>query len=196
MNALTIRPLVEEDRPLLHEIRSNLETWLAARGYEDHSDPHWSTKAHAAIDLFHDQRRFIGLVDQGETVAVGALGGPDMNFWTADDDLHSAWYIARVMVVRHGSDYGAQLIEIVAMMAAAAGRRYLRLDCMRENTRLHEYYLRRGFRLVRIAHHPDRESGALFERDVTNLLPATTWDGLPLRPNAALIGTQGNKADG
>lgn len=184
MSALTIRPLTEDDRPLLHEVRSNLEVWLAERGYEDHSDPYWSKKAHAAIDRFHDERRFIGLVDQGETVAVGALAGPDMNFWTSDDELHSAWYIARVMVVHHGRDYGAQLIEIVAMMAAATGRQLLRLDCMRENTRLHDYYLHRGFRLVRIVEHPDRESGALFERPLAGLLPATTWDGLPLQPPA------------
>lgn len=176
MNALTIRPLIEDDRPLLHQLRTDLEKWLGERGYEDHSDPYWSRKAHEAIDRWHDQRRFLGLVDDGEVVAVGAIAGPDRDFWTEDDDLHAAWYIARVMVAHHGHDYGAQLVEVVAMMAAAAGRRFLRLDCMRENTRLHDYYRARGFRLVRLVDHPDRESGALFERPVSDLLPPTDWD--------------------
>ncbi len=64
---------------------------------------------------------------------------------------------------------------MVSIAAAAYGRRSLRLDCMRDNTRLHDYYRKLGFTLVRMVEHPTRKSGALFQQPVDNLLPPP-WD--------------------
>lgn len=175
MSTLRLRICDDADRPLLHALRNHVEHWLAEHGRESHQDPHWSKRAHTAIDAFLDQRRFVALCDEHWPLAVGALAPPDRDFWTEDDDLHSAWYIARMMTAHHGAGYGSQLLEMIAVAAAANGRRVLRLDCMRENTSLHNYYRAQGFQLVRIVEHPDRESGALFARPVIDTLPPP-WD--------------------
>lgn len=98
-----------------------------------------------------------------------------MDFWTDDDDLGSAWYVARMMTADHGRGHGSALIEALSIAAAADGRRYLRLDCMRRNQQLHAYYQRLGFQPVRMVERPDRESGALFQRPVSGILPKP-WD--------------------
>ena len=64
-----------------------------------------------------------------------------------------------------GRGVGAWLLDEAAREAARRGKRLLRLDAWTSNTRLHDYYRRQGFRLVRIA--GDRGSGALFERAVS-----------------------------
>jgi GNAT superfamily N-acetyltransferase len=60
---------------------------------------------------------------------------------------------------------GAWLLDEAAREAARRGKRLLRLDAWTNNTRLHDYYRRQGFRVVRNA--GDRGSGALFERAVS-----------------------------
>lgn len=184
MSTLTFRRCDEGDRDHLHALRSHVERWLAVRGFEQQGDEHWSARAHLAIDRLLDGGRFVALCRDDWPVVVAALTRPDMDFWTEDDDLGSAWYIARLMTADHGSGYGTQLIETLAVAAAAAGRRYLRLDCMRENTALHRYYRTIGFDQVRIVEHPERESGALFQRPLAGLFPQP-WDSasLAIRPD-------------
>ncbi|MEU0536367.1 GNAT family N-acetyltransferase [Amycolatopsis tolypomycina] len=63
-----------------------------------------------------------------------------------------------------GLGVGAWLIREAADEAARRGKRSLRLDAWTTNTRLHDYYRRQGFRLVRI---DGGNSGALFERLVS-----------------------------
>jgi ribosomal protein S18 acetylase RimI-like enzyme len=179
MSALKFRRCNDGDRDQLHALRSHAEAWLAKRGFEQQGDEHWSSRAHLAIDRLLDTGRFVALCDDDWPLVVAALSRPDMDFWTADDDLSSAWYLARMMSADHGHGYGALLVETLAVAAAANGRTSLRLDCMRENTGLHGYYRRLGFQPVRVVEHPERESGALFERPVNGLIPSP-WDS-PLR---------------
>lgn len=175
MSRYTLRQCGDADRTTLHDLRDETEAWLSVRGWSEQAGAHWSERAHAAIDRLLDGGRYVALCVDDVPAVFGALGGPDLDFWTDDDDLGSAWYIARVMGVGHGNGYGALFIDMIAAAAAGAGRRSLRLDCMRENTRLHDYYRSQGFELVRIVEHPQRKSGALFERRVDGLLPEP-WD--------------------
>ncbi|WP_166845113.1 GNAT family N-acetyltransferase [Isoptericola sp. BMS4] len=175
MSRYTLRRCTDADRKTLHDLRNETEAWLSARGLEEQAGAHWSGRAHAAIDRYLDDGRFVALCVDGAPVVVGALSGPDLDFWTDDDDLGAAWYIARVMTADHGNGYGALFLEMIAAAAAANGRRALRLDCMRDNTRLHDYYRAQGFGLVRVVQRPWRKSGALFERSLDRLMPAP-WD--------------------
>jgi ribosomal protein S18 acetylase RimI-like enzyme len=156
-------------------MRDHVEGWLTDRGMGEQASPHWSGRAHEAIDRLLDQGRFVGLYLDDKPMIVAALAGPDMDFWTEHDDLHSAWYIARMMTASHGQGLGRQLVQLIGVAAAANGRRFLRLDCMRDNFALHDYYRHLGFTLVRMVEHPTRRSGALFQQPVGNLLPAP-WD--------------------
>ena len=157
-----LRTCDDNDRALLHELRTASEKWLAEKGLDQYQG-HWSERAHANIDQLLDDRRFVALCDgNDEVLAVAALVGPDLDFWTEEDDLHSAWYVARLMVARHGEGAGARLLDALALAAALDGRQYLRLDCWRRNTGLHNFYEQQGFQFVRVEMLKSRESGALF----------------------------------
>lgn len=51
-----------------------------------------------------------------------------------------------------------------AHRARQADKSWLRLDAWKSNTALHQYYLDRGFTLVRIDDNPADPSGAYFQR--------------------------------
>lgn len=158
--------LSAEHRPLLHDLRSQAEAWLAGKDLEQYNGV-LAPKARAHIDSLLDQGEFFGLVRDGQVRAVGALTGPDMDFWTPEEAATPAAYLARFMVADHGKQYGEVLLEaLVQHLRTTTEIRLLRLDCWRTNTGLQRYYLRNGFRHIRTVEVPGRMSGALFERAI------------------------------
>ena len=101
MSRYTLGRCTDADRKTLHDLRDETEAWLSARGLEEQGGTHWSSRAHAAIDRYLDDGRFVALCVDSAPVVVGALSAPDLDFWTDADDLRSAWYIARVMTSDH-----------------------------------------------------------------------------------------------
>ncbi|WP_328443159.1 GNAT family N-acetyltransferase [Amycolatopsis sp. NBC_00438] len=93
---------------------------------------------------------------------------PPEGFWLAEDDPSAALYLSHLAVDRRfaGRGVGTWLLDEAEREAVRRGKVWLRLDAWKTNTRLHAYYLRHGFRPVRIADVPGRGSGALFQRPV------------------------------
>lgn len=89
---------------------------------------------------------------------------PDRELW--GDPPEDAGYVGRLAVDRDHADQdiGGQLLEHAGKLIAAAGRRWLRLDCAKHSTRLHEYYRAQRFNHLQTIDLSHRESGAFFER--------------------------------
>jgi GNAT superfamily N-acetyltransferase len=103
----------------------------------------------------------------GEPVAtVAVTPDGDTDFWTPAELLEPAWYVSKLAVSREhaGHDLGGWVLRKVTDQAAAAGMRWVRLDAWLTNTRLHQWYLARGWTQVRLEPVRDRRSGALFQR--------------------------------
>lgn len=169
-----IRPAAAADIEPMVALRAEAETWMNEAGIKQ-----W-------VPLHHDHSR--GLLEDavaaggawvvtdgpgGPVVATATLKGPDLDYWTEEDGLEDAVYIYKIIVSRtHGGrDLGGAILDWASRRAAAEGRKWLRLDCRRDNTGLHDYYLRHDFELVRIMDEPlrptplPRYTGALFQRE-------------------------------
>ena len=94
----------------------------------------------------------------------------DPEFWRPDDQPETALYVHRMVVDRSasGANVGGKLLDWANGIAAARGRRWLRLDAWRTNLQLHAYYERQGFNVVRMVDLNHRGSGALFQRSVSS----------------------------
>ena len=84
--------------------------------------------------------------------------------------MYTSWVIdgrawPRMSAIR-GANVGAALIDWAARRAQSDGRKWIRLDAWRSNRGLWQYYLDRGFDLVRVVDDPSG-SGACFQRDAT-----------------------------
>jgi ribosomal protein S18 acetylase RimI-like enzyme len=120
--------------------------------------------------------RIIPLIERGDMYLLDGEGGPiatvaldghaDPEFWTAQDDPGSALYVHKLAVARghSGRGLGEALLDWAGLRAVAAGRRWLRLDCAKENRRLQDYYRGQRFTHLRTVDLPHRASGALFQR--------------------------------
>lgn len=109
----------------------------------------------------------------GEPVAtVVVTHWPDLDFahhWPCGhSELFNARYLCRMAVARSvaGQGVGAAVVDFADWLARCAGVAYLRLDCSKTNTRLHDHYRSLGFEHVATAELGHRLSGALFERPV------------------------------
>jgi GNAT superfamily N-acetyltransferase len=171
-----LRTADAEDLEYILGLREHVERWLAEEGEEQYQKAHFARSSRKHIHQLVQDGRFVILEDETENrLAVGALVPPDLDFWTETDELHTAWYVGRLMTNHHGRDYGGQLLDLLAQAAAHDGRKYLRLDCWRTNTGLHAYYRNHGFQHIRTVDAAHRLSGALFQREVPHQLPSA-WD--------------------
>jgi ribosomal protein S18 acetylase RimI-like enzyme len=101
----------------------------------------------------------------GEPAATVTLLWDDPFFWGAQPP--DAAYVHKLAIRRvfAGRGLGEAIVEWADRQAAAAGRRYLRLDCMRDNDRIRSYYERLGFEHRGDRDHP-RFAAALYERRI------------------------------
>lgn len=145
-------------------LRRYAEQWLADAGITQ-----WTSSEKGDRQIrqhFENSRSFIVEDETGTTVASFALGTGDTDFWTARELAVPASYLYKFILgpAVRGTGLGDVLLDWACYQAELIGGLYLRLDCHRSNTGLHEYYRRRGFYPVDNREAAGRDSGALFER--------------------------------
>lgn len=167
-------PLIElttaAHRQLVHQLRTEAETWLAGKGldqYQPATPGAASYRAHQDITAAFDRGDFLGLQLAGDLVAVGTLTTTaDPAFWSPAELADPHGYVGRLMVIEHGRGYGAAMLAAIVTRETRRGARWLRLDCWRSNDQLHAYYRRQGFTQLDTRTAPGRMSGARFQRDL------------------------------
>jgi GNAT superfamily N-acetyltransferase len=87
-------------------------------------------------------------------------------YWDLSDGPDNALYVHRMVVEAdaRGGELGSALLDWAARRARQAGKSWLRLDAWKSNPALHQYYLDRGFALVRIDDNPADPTGVCFQR--------------------------------
>ena len=134
-------PATPDDLDDVLDLLAEAASWLRARGIEQ-----WPTcfpREQIAESIARGETH---VVREGATaVATLALQWEDPFFW--GERPPDAGYVHRVAVRRAfaGRGLGVQLLDWADQQIAARGRRYLRLDCMAENTGLCAYYEGLGF---------------------------------------------------
>jgi GNAT superfamily N-acetyltransferase len=140
------------------------QAWLADQGSDQWQYP---VRIHTIEETVEAGECWLIENDSGKDIATVTVDErPDPALWTPQDSPESAVYVHRLVVGQssRGNDLGSAILDWVARSAQARGKQWVRLDAWTTNTRLHDYYLKRGFRRVRIVRDPDEVSGALFQR--------------------------------
>ena len=115
--------------------------WVGERGYEQWPLPFPHAELAAAIER---GEVYVAELD-GEPVATVTLLWDDPQYWphAAPD----AAYVHKLAVSRAcaGRRVGEAIVEWADRTAAAAGREFLHLDCLRDNPGIRAYYEGLGF---------------------------------------------------
>ncbi|URN01974.1 GNAT family N-acetyltransferase [Actinomadura madurae] len=119
--------------------------------------------------LLFDGERAIG------TVSIRLIGHEEL--WTPEECRTEAVYLHRLVIDRDhaGRGLGAELIDWAGRKGASQQKNaeLIRIDVWTDNTELHAYYRRLGFRDVAIRQTSDNApSGALFEKPLPPPAPA------------------------
>jgi ribosomal protein S18 acetylase RimI-like enzyme len=161
---LLIRPAHREDLPAIARLLDQAGAWMRSQGITDQWPMRFPLSDLAQrvdrgeLHIAYDNARPVG------TFALDHHADPE--FWHDDPDGSRAGYLHRLAVANshRGQGIGSQLLDDAAELVAHSGRRWLRLDCAKNNSRLHEYYRRLGFMHVQTVDLPHRRSGTLFQR--------------------------------
>ena len=135
--------------------------WVGERGYEQWPLPFPRDELEAAVER---GEVYVAEVDR-EVVATVTLLWDDPMYW--GDRPPDAAYVHKLAVRRAcaGRQIGSAIVEWADMTAAAAGRAFLRLDCLADNPGIRSYYEQLGFE-----HHGDlvvnNRNVSIYERPV------------------------------
>ncbi|MET8146355.1 GNAT family N-acetyltransferase [Sphaerisporangium sp. NPDC005288] len=176
-------------------LRIESERWLHAAGVRQWTD------RERGIRIIRDRiaagGTYLVVDDDRAVVASLTLDHPDLDFWTKDDEPDAALYLYKFMITGRyrGTGLGDELLDWACAQAQSQGKRWVRLDCWRDNLDLQQYYLDRGFAHVRTMVVEGRDSGALFQRPATLRLAKSRYfsavvveAGVSL-PRSARLGT-------
>lgn len=156
MTSIVIRQATGEDTRALVEILTEAANWVEQMDgtimwVEGELEEH-RVRAEAEAGMF--------VVAEAEGIVVGAIRFQldDRLFWPDLDGRDSA-FVHRLAVRRShaGQGISTALVQWTVDRARSLGKRYLRLDCDADRTRLREVYERFGFRL-----HSYRQVGAYY----------------------------------
>lgn len=127
------------DADLVTGILEEAARWLAGRGIDQ-----WPVSGFAprVVDGFARGDCYLAW-DEGRAVGTLSLEGSDETFWGAQPP--DALYLHRLAVRRSHPGLGRWLVEWAEEAARAAGKTFLRLDCMAANRGLRGFYEAAGF---------------------------------------------------
>lgn len=164
MTTYQVRVAGDQDIDAVVALRRHAEDWLRDAGIEQ-----WTKSEYGARVIqgwIGAGSTFVISTDDGEIIGSLSLDAGDPDFWTDDELKAPALYLYKFIIRsdHRGNGLGDVLLDWACWRTELAGYLWLRLDCWRDNTGLHRYYLDRGFQYLTTRTHPVRKSGALFER--------------------------------
>jgi GNAT superfamily N-acetyltransferase len=158
---VNIRRCQARDVAVVAALLDEATVWVGERGYEQWPLPFPHDEVEAAIER---GEVYVAELD-GDTVATVTLVWDDPMYW--GERPPDAAYVHKLAVRRAcaGQRIGGAIVEWADATAAAAGREFLRLDCLRDNPGIRAYYQDLGFK-----HRGDLVVGArnmsIYERPV------------------------------
>lgn len=143
---LRFRLAGENDAAALVRLRDDAARWMLARGVTGQWRPGQLGEEHF--------RRVMARGEVWLAEAEGRVAGA-YELWWDDEDAWGpqppvAGYVHRLMVDRAHArpGTGRLLLRAAERRVAAAGRAWVRLDCLAANPRLNSYYLNAGYQVV------------------------------------------------
>jgi GNAT superfamily N-acetyltransferase len=138
---VNVRAAAVSEAELVADLIDKATLWVQELGFPQWPLPFPRREIAAAIER---TEVYVAEMD-GEAVGTITILLDDPVFW--GERPPDALYVHKLAVRRDraGRGIGAALVEWAATRARAAGRSYLRLDCLRDDPGIRAYYERLGF---------------------------------------------------
>jgi GNAT superfamily N-acetyltransferase len=138
---VNVRRCQAQDVAVVAGLLDEATVWVGERGYEQWPLPFPRDELEAAVER---GEVYVAEVD-GEVVATVTVLWSDPMYW--GERPPDAAYVHKLAVRRAcaGRRIGSAIVEWADATAAAAGRMFLRLDCLAGNPGIRAYYEQLGF---------------------------------------------------
>jgi ribosomal protein S18 acetylase RimI-like enzyme len=147
---ITIRPARGRDLPDILHLRDNAAVWLEKQGTDQWQEPWPSAWDQSRRIRWAIRERATWMLNDGATsVGTVTLFDEDLaGLWDGQEgNLDSALYLQRLIIHRDyaGRRLGEQVLDWAEQVAAARGRKWVRIDVWHNNLALQKYYTDRNF---------------------------------------------------
>lgn len=174
-----VRRTLPEDGPAVETLRADAESRpeLVACGQWQYAGQRWEAGRTKRLERVRSGGMWIVETRSGVPLASFCVDDDvDPEFWGEGERKNAlALHGTVVGSWASGLGIGSSIHDFACRLAAADGKRWLRLDAWKTNPALHAIYVNDGFEHVRTVDLPHRLSGVLFQRPsslVRNIGPA------------------------
>ena len=115
-------------------------------------------------DYFNDvmkNHKLYVVKQENKVIGVFLLKEDDKTYWNNDD---SAYYIHHLATKIGYTGIGTKIIEFIEKLAKENSKKYIRLDCKKNNNELNKYYQNQGFKYKGSGEEP--YSHNLWEKEI------------------------------
>lgn len=140
---MNIQLATEKDIPAILEILKQRCEWLNQKDIEQWGEWYYTEMYNKEYFMKKMQTdRLYVAKEKDEVLGSFLLKTEDQDYW---EDNESAYYIHHFVTKLGNPNLGIKMLKFMENLAKKNSIHYLRLDCMKTNTRLNEYYSKYGF---------------------------------------------------
>ena len=145
---LSIRLASIEEAPVVLNLWKGSAEWLQTINIDQWKPEEFNIEH--VLKFMNDGSNVYVATIENEIVGTYLITWQDPFIWKELDNSESG-YIHKLAVNRNfkGKGIGLELLRSAEEQIRSKGKRYVRLDCMADNTRLNQYYRDAGFIFVR-----------------------------------------------
>jgi GNAT superfamily N-acetyltransferase len=174
---LRVRPAAIDDLPAIVRLIDEAAEWLRGMDTDQWAEPWPSRKKRDARIRRGLRKGRTWIVEEPagtDPVIVATIScrpEPNRGLWNREEQAQRALYVSRLVINRayEGQQIGSELLDWAGKWARVQyDAEFIRLDVWTTNRKLHEYYLKRGFGLVRKC-NVDYPSAVILQRPTADL---------------------------
>lgn len=111
-------------------------------------------KEHHSKEEFRDiiKRGRLFILKQNKDIISAFQIEENSKYW---EDNEEAYYLYKVVTLPKTRKIGNIIVAICKDLAISNNKKYLRLDCLEDNTKLNEIYIKHGFKLIKTGANKD-----------------------------------------
>jgi len=165
-NNINIRLASSNDIDAILDILHKAAVWMHENGITNQWMPGNAYKDRDYYISTIEQKQFYIASFNNESVGVFLIRWSDKDIW--GEDHSRCGYIHHLAIDREFAPKGLgdQLLQWAENKIKISGKSHVRLDCISANVKLNQYYLDKGYTLIKLYQYDDGKMGKLYEKSV------------------------------
>ena len=143
---IIFKKATEAETNNIYQLFLERRVWFSERKIDQWSDNFFSKFTPEALKNIINNSNYFILIKDNNIIAGFELT-TESTYWS--DNVTPAYYIHKLVTKNNYNNIGSLIFVICKDLAQSNNKRFLRLDCLKDNEKLNSIYEKHGFKLIK-----------------------------------------------